>query len=84
MKVDNIKIKKVENGGRLLAYASVVLNECFVIHNIRIINGDKGMFIAMPSIKSETGHKDICHPINQVFRNTLTTAIIDNYKNLEN
>ncbi len=79
MKIEDIKIEKVENNERLLAFATFVLNGCFAVHNARIIKGDNGMFVAMPSVKTENGYKDVCHPINQEFRTELNNTIIEEY-----
>ena len=66
MKITNVVIKKVEKeDSRLKGMASVTVDNCIAIHNIRIIDGDKGLFIAMPSKKVEDGKfLDIVHPIN--------------------
>ncbi len=64
--------------------ATVIIDECFAIHDIRIIEGEKGLFIAMPSRKTPTGeYRDIAHPINTETREIFTSAILDAYNKAE-
>jgi len=64
MEVTDIRIRKVSSEGKLKAYVTVTFDECFVVHNVKIIEGKTGMFIAMPSRRTKTGeYKDIAHPI---------------------
>ena len=81
MKLTNITIKKIKReNSRLRGIASVLIDDAFVVHNIRIINGDNGLFIAMPSKKTVTGeYKDICHPVNSDVRTMFTDAILAEY-----
>jgi stage V sporulation protein G len=80
MIITNVKVVKNENG-RLRGIAEVTLNNCFVIHNIRIIEGDKGLFIAFPSRQNSAGqYNDVCHPINQETRSMFETAIVRAYQ----
>ena len=79
------KIKKVDGHNRLKAIASVTIDDCFVIHELRIIDGDNGLFIAMPSRKLPEGEfKDIAHPINAETREQLEKAVLDEYNKQEN
>lgn len=80
MKITNIEIKKTTDENKVLAYAKVTLNDCFVVHNIRILNVNDKTFIAMPSIRKDDGFHDICHPITTEFRNKLTQKILGEYK----
>lgn len=79
MKISEVRIRKVENDdSKLKAVASVTIDECFVVHDIKIIKGESGMFIAMPSKKNKDGEfKDIAHPINPEARQKLSDAILD-------
>ncbi|AGT27727.1 septation regulator SpoVG [Borrelia miyamotoi] len=83
MNITDIKIRKVENknpGSKLLAYVTVTFDDCLVLHNIRVIRGQKGIFIVMPNRRTKIGeYKDIVHPINQNFREILQTAIFKEY-----
>ena len=85
MKITDVRLKKVDGHNRLKAIASVTIDDCFVIHELRIIEGDNGLFIAMPSRKLPEGEfKDIAHPINTETREQLEKAILDEYNKQEN
>ena len=85
MKITDVRLKKVDGHNRLKAIASVTIDDCFVIHELRIIDGDNGLFIAMPSRKLPEGEfKDIAHPINAETREQLEKAIIDEYNKQDN
>lgn len=83
MKITSVKVRKLEKeGSRMKGIASVTLDECFVIHDIRIIEGKDGLFIAMPSMprKAEVGgHRDVAHPINPETRAMFEKAIFEAY-----
>lgn len=78
MKVD-VKIGSIYPEGNIRAYASVNLNDCFAIRNVKIIDSSKGLFIAMPSYKAGNEYKDICFPVTKEFREQLNKAVIDAY-----
>ena len=82
MKVTSVKVKKIEKeNSRMKGIASVLIDECFAVHDIRIIEGDNGLFIAMPSRKTATGgYRDIVHPINPETRKDFEDAILEAYK----
>lgn len=80
MKVD-VKISSIRPEGSIRAYASVNLNDCFAIRNVKVMDSTKGLFIAMPSYKAGTGeYKDICFPVTKEFREQLNRAVIDAYQ----
>lgn len=80
MEVTDIRIRKVSSEGKLKAYVTVTFDECFVVHNVKIIEGKTGMFIAMPSRRTKTGeYKDIAHPICPEFRSKLQEKILAAY-----
>ncbi len=80
MEVSEIRIRKVEGEGKLKAYVTVTFDSCFVIHNVKIIEGKNGLFIAMPSRKTADGeYKDVAHPISPEFRTALQNQIIGEY-----
>ncbi len=84
MEITDIRIKKVSTGGKLKAYVTVTFDDCFVVHNLKIISGKAGTFIAMPSRKTKTGeYKDIAHPINSEFRHRIQGEIISEYEKVE-
>lgn len=79
MKVD-VKIGSIHPEGNIRAYASVNLNDCFAIRNVKVVDSTKGLFIAMPSYKAGNGeYKDICFPVTKEFREQLNNAVIDAY-----
>ncbi len=81
MRITNVQIKKAEQGDmKLRGFATVVVDDSIAIHDIRIIEGDKGFFVAMPSRKSNDGvYRDVVHPINQITREMFEKAIIEKY-----
>jgi stage V sporulation protein G len=85
MEITDIRIRKVNAKGNLKAYARITFDDCFVVHNLKLISGKSGMFIAMPSRKTSNGaFKDIVHPINREFRQKLQDAIINAFNNPDN
>ncbi|UWG97462.1 SpoVG family protein [Dehalobacter sp. DCM] len=79
MKVD-VKIGSIRPEGNIKAYASINLNDCFAIRNVKVVDSSKGLFIAMLSYKSGNGeYKDICFPVTKEFREQLNNAVIDAY-----
>ncbi len=66
---------------KVVAIASIVIDDCFVIHDLRVVNGDKGLFVAMPSRKLPSGEfRDICHPINSDARSHIQQAVLDQFQ----
>jgi stage V sporulation protein G len=79
MKVD-VKISSIRPEGNVRAYASINLNDCFAIRNVKVVDSSKGLFIAMPSYKAGNGeYKDICFPVTREFREQLNNAVVDAY-----
>ena len=83
MKITSVNVRKIEKeGSRMKGIASVLLDDSFAVHDIRIIEGDNGLFIAMPSRKTSTGgYRDIAHPINPEVRSMFEDAILEAYEN---
>ena len=81
MKITSVTVKKIDKeNSRMKGIASVLLDDCFAVHDIRIIEGDNGLFIAMPSRQTSTGgYRDIAHPINSETREMIQKTIIDKY-----
>ena len=80
MQITELRIRKVEDEGKLRAYVTVTFDNCFVVHNVKIIEGQNGLFIAMPSRKASDGeYRDIAHPINTATRERLQNMILDKY-----
>ena len=81
MQVTNVKIKKIEGQKRLRAIASITIDDEFVVHDIKVIEGEKGLFIAMPSRKASDGeYRDIAHPINSNTREKIQSLILEKYE----
>ena len=85
MKITSVNVRKIDKeGSRMKGIASVLLDDSFAVHDIRIIEGDNGLFIAMPSRKTATGgYRDIAHPINPEVRKMIEDAILEAYENAE-
>ncbi|MBS7261472.1 MAG: septation regulator SpoVG [Treponema sp.] len=80
MQITELRIRKVEDEGKLRAYVTVTFDNCFVVHNVKIIDGKSGLFIAMPSRKTANGeYKDVAHPISPEFRTELQEKILEEY-----
>lgn len=80
MQITELRLRKVENECKLKAYVTVTFDNCFVVHNVKIIEGKTGLFIAMPSRKTANGeYKDVAHPISPDFRNELQDKILAEY-----
>ena len=83
MQITDIRIRKVSSEGKLKAYVTVTFDNCFVVHNVKVIEGKTGVFIAMPSRKTKTGdYKDVAHPINSDFRSELQQKILGAYETM--
>ena len=85
MKVTSVNVKKIEKDeSRMKGIASILLDDLIAIHDIRIIQGDNGLFVAMPSRKTATGgYRDIVHPISQEGREMIEKAILEEYDKAE-
>lgn len=85
MEITSVSVRKIEKeGSRMKGIASVLLDDAFAVHDIRIIEGDNGLFIAMPSKKTATGgYRDTAHPINPDVRKQFEDAILAEYEKAE-
>lgn len=84
MKITDVRIRKIKAENKLRAIASVTFDDEFVVHDIKVIESQTGLFIAMPSRKTPNGEfKDIAHPINAETRNKIQEAIFEHYGKLE-
>lgn len=80
MQITDVRVRKITKEGKMKAIVSITLDEEFVVHDIKVIEGDKGLFIAMPSKKASDGeYRDIAHPINSSTRDNIQRTILDNY-----
>ena len=81
MNITDVRVRKVARNGKMKAVVSITIDDVFVVHDIKVIEGDKGLFIAMPSRKAADGeYKDIAHPINSDTRTALQELILMKYR----
>ena len=81
MQITDIRIRKIAKEGKMKAVVSVTFDNAFVVHDIKVIDGEKGLFIAMPSRKASDGeYRDIAHPINSGTREKIQNTILDRYQ----
>ena len=81
MQVTDVRVRKIAKEGRMKAVVSITLDDEFVVHDIKVIEGDKGLFIAMPSKRTADGeYKDIAHPINSSARDVIQKVILESYE----
>ena len=81
MEITEVRVQRVSPGNSLKAYANVTFDDCFVLHNVRVIEGNEGLYIGMPSRKLSNGEfKNIAHPITAEFREKMTKAVLETYE----
>lgn len=81
MQITDVRVRKVTKEGKLKAVVSITMDEEFVVHDIKVIEGEKGLFIAMPSKKAADGeYRDIAHPINSGTRERIQSMILAKYE----
>lgn len=84
MKITDVRVRRVETDSKMRAVASITIDDVFVVHDIKIIEGDKGLFIAMPSKKGTDGeYRDTVHPINSETRMMIQNTILEAYEKAE-
>lgn len=84
MTITDVRVRKITGEGKMRAVASITIDDELVVHDIKIIEGDRGLFIAMPSKKGANGeYRDIAHPINSETRTRLQDLILDAYSKAE-
>ncbi len=80
MEVTDVRLRKVDTDGRMKAIASITFNDAFVVHDIRVIDGNEGLFVAMPSKRTPDGEfRDVAHPINSEMRLKIQEAVLTAY-----
>ena len=85
MNITDVRIRKISAEGKMKSIVSVTFENQFVVHDIKVIEGQNGLFIAMPSRKTPDGEfKDIAHPINTETREQIQKAILDEYEKVKN
>ncbi len=81
MNITDVRVRKVAKEGKMKAVVSITIDDEFVVHDIKVIEGEKGLFIAMPSRKATDGeYRDIAHPINSDMRKVLQDTILEAYE----
>ena len=81
MNITDVRVRKVTKEGKMRAIVSITIDEEFVVHDIKVIEGEKGLFIAMPSRKAADGeYRDIAHPINSATRDYIQSLILNAYE----
>jgi len=81
MDITDVRVRKVTKEGKMKAVVSITFDDVFVVHDIKVIEGEKGLFIAMPSRKAADGeYKDIAHPINSTTRERIQRLILERYE----
>ncbi len=81
MQITDVRVRKITKEGKMRAIVSITIDDEFVIHDIKVIEGDKGLFIAMPSKKATDGeYRDIAHPINSATRERVQATILEKYQ----
>jgi len=81
MQITDVRVRKVAKEGKMKAVVSITMDDEFVVHDIKVIEGEKGLFIAMPSRKASDGeYRDIAHPINSSTREVIQKIILDKYE----
>lgn len=81
MRVTDVRVRKLTKEGKMKAVVSITLDDVFVIHDIKVIEGEKGMFIAMPSKQATDGeYRDVCHPINSETRTRIQKVVLEKYE----
>lgn len=81
MQVTDIRIRKINTEGRMKAIVSITFDDAFAVHDIKVVEGDKGLFVAMPSKRMPDGeYKDIAHPISSEVREVIQTAVLKEYE----
>ena len=81
MQITDVRVRKITKEGKMKAVVSITLDDEFVVHDIKVIEGEKGLFIAMPSKKAADGeYRDIAHPINSATRDNIQQIILEKYE----
>ena len=83
MKITEVRIRKTKDpDGKRKAFASITFDDCFVVHNLKIMENERGLYVLMPSRRTESGEfKDVCHPITPEAREMIQKSVIDAFQN---
>lgn len=81
MRITDVRVRKMTQDSKMKAIVSITIDDEFVVHDIKVIEGEKGLFIAMPSKKASDGeYRDIAHPINSETRDMIQKVILESYE----
>lgn len=81
MKITDVRVRRMEKEGKMKAVVSITIDDEFVVHDIKVIEGEKGLFIAMPSKRTSDGeYRDVAHPINSETRESIQKLILESYE----
>ncbi|MCK4739696.1 MAG: septation regulator SpoVG [Deltaproteobacteria bacterium] len=81
MRITEVKILKVDGDEKLKAYVTIKFDDCFVVRDVKVINGNSGVFVAMPAKRMKDGtYRDLIHPIDKTTRTMLEDTVLDEYK----
>ncbi len=81
MEITEVKVFPVQNDERLKAYATIIFDDCFIVRDLKIIMGNNGLFVAMPSKKRKDGtYRDTAHPLNNEMRSLIEKSVLDSYE----
>ncbi|MBQ3544391.1 MAG: septation regulator SpoVG [Lachnospiraceae bacterium] len=84
MEITDVRVRKVAKEGKMKAVVSITIDDEFVVHDIKVIEGEKGLFIAMPSRKASDGeYRDVAHPINSATRERIQNLVLQKYEEAE-
>jgi len=83
MEITSVRIREMNENSKMKALVSIIFDKEFIVNDIKIIEGSKGMFIAFPSKPTNEGYKDICHPINEESRKKIQDAILEEYQDFK-
>ena len=84
MQITDVRVRKVMGEGRLKAYVTLTFDDCFVVHNVKVIEGKEDLLIAMPSRKTRNGeYRDVAHPTNAGFRAELQKKVMEKYNSAD-
>lgn len=83
MNVTEVKIYKIDGKDKLRATATITLDDAFMVHGLKVIEGEKGLFVVMPAIKKNGTFKDIAHPVTTVMRNEIVSAVLKEFEKEE-
>ena len=82
MRITDVRVRKMTQDSKMKAIVSITIDDEFVVHDIKVVEGEKGLFIAMPSKKASDGeYRDIAHPINSETRDRIQRIILESYEN---